>query len=514
MANLTPVEYINIQFPNRGFELISAVRVDSPTSKWKPTVQRVVVLIKVAKKEAMTATLWTNEFESDGTTLKKQGTGYYFHLEDGVAYDKSKSEMETLVSDKQEQLKILNRRIAEINGGGWVITQDPWDPNVVPKSLAPDEPVKTTVTEKPIVQADTSGTSGTSGTSIQTEPQIYGEFTFNVEDAFLFKGNQEFDLLEILYKGLTKEEVEVIEEEEIDEEYEEDPYSAEEEVAMELADTREEARLRNEAAAASLKETDQIGEDVPGSSVKQKDVKEAIITVMDILIKEGGFTKEQAAGICGNIKAESAFKYWNVEDGTANVRPGGMSSDRWDSKRAYGKHYNGGKSSGIGLAQWTYSRRYKMEKYVGEYLADKGISAKTLKARFLDTDPGLHSGDLSTVYGGAGNSLETYLKTIDKLFEAQCSFLQHELKTSYSGIIKTFNGSSPSGNSKRLIKKGFFINQTEGKVAQTVAGYAECVVCDFEVPQPITGGDKDKYKNLVKERTKHAADCLATYNSK
>ena len=233
MANLTPAEYINIQFPNRGFELISAVRVDSPTSKWKPTVQRVVVLIKVAKKEAMTATLWTNEFESDGTTLKKQDTGYYFDLEDGVTYDKSKSEMETLVSDKQEQLKILNRRISEIKGGvygpgGWVITQDPWDPNVVPKSLAPDEPVKTTVTEKPIVQANTSGTSGTSGTSIQTEPQIYGEFTFNVEDAFLFKGNQEFDLLEILYKGLTKEEVEVIEEEEIDEEYEETDYAGDE----------------------------------------------------------------------------------------------------------------------------------------------------------------------------------------------------------------------------------------------------------------------------------------------
>ena len=368
--------------------------------------------------------------------------------------------------------------------------------------------------EKGNVVVEEKKTTGTTGTSVQTEPQIYGEFTFNVEDAFLLKGNQDFDLLEILYKGLTKEEVEVIEEEIIDEEYEEEPYTAEEEVAIDLAEAREEERLRIAAEAALLKDTDQIGEDVPGSPVKQKDVKDAIITVMDILIKEGGFTKEQAAGICGNIKAESAFKYWNVEDGTANVRPGGMSSDRWDSKRAYGKHYSGGKSSGIGLAQWTYSRRYKMEKYVGEYLADKGISAKTLKDRFLDTDPGLHSGDLSTVYGGAGNSLETYLKTIDKLFEAQCSFLQHELKNSYSGIIKTFNGSSPSGNSKRLIKKGFFINQKEGKVAQTVAGYAECVVCDFEVPQPITGGDKDKYKNLVKERTKHATDCLATYNSK
>jgi hypothetical protein len=72
--------------------------------------------------------------------------------------------------------------------------------------------------------------TGTTGTSGQTGPQIYGEFTFNVEDAFLFKGDQDFDLLEILYKGLTKEEEADVpeEEEEIDEEYDETQYMGDE----------------------------------------------------------------------------------------------------------------------------------------------------------------------------------------------------------------------------------------------------------------------------------------------
>ena len=184
MANLTPVEYINIQFPNRGFELISAVRVDSPTSKWKPTVQRVVVLIKVAKKEAMTATLWTNEFESDGTTLKKQGTGYYFEIEDAVTYDKSKSEMEVLVSDKQEQLKILNRRIAEIKGGGWVITQDPWDPNIVPKSLNTTQPVEKPVEkpgEGPVVKKEEVQTDAVVTVKPINPLSIIGKFSLKVK---------------------------------------------------------------------------------------------------------------------------------------------------------------------------------------------------------------------------------------------------------------------------------------------------------------------------------------------
>lgn len=77
--------------------------------------------------------------------------------------------------------------------------------------------------------------TGTTGTSGQTGPEIYGEFTFNVEDAFLLKGNQDFDLLEILYKGLAKEE---IEEEEVDEEFLDDEYEETEYMGEELYDVQ------------------------------------------------------------------------------------------------------------------------------------------------------------------------------------------------------------------------------------------------------------------------------------
>ena len=46
------------------------------------------------------------------------------------------------------------------------------------------------------------------------EPMIYGEFTFNVEDEFIFKGNLEFGTLEVVGKGIIKEEVEDIPQEE------------------------------------------------------------------------------------------------------------------------------------------------------------------------------------------------------------------------------------------------------------------------------------------------------------
>jgi hypothetical protein len=258
------------------------------------------------------------------------------------------------------------------------------------------------------------------------------------------------------------------------------------------------------------------GVTVTGEAVKNPTVAEAIVTVMNALIKEGGLSVNEAAGVCGNIKAESGFKFWNIEDGASNVRPGGMGSNRWDSGKATGKNYSGKVFSGTGLAQWTYGRRYNYEKYVGEWLTKKGISTKALKNGFFDTDPGLHGSDYDKVYGGAGDKLEAYLKTVPHLFDAASSFLQHELKTTYAGIIKIMRGASPTGNAGTLIKNGFFINKSGGKVAQTVEGFAELVVCNFEVPGPvgqgINGHGRDDYNKLIKERTKLAQDCLATYN--
>jgi hypothetical protein len=269
-----------------------------------------------------------------------------------------------------------------------------------------------------------------------------------------------------------------------------------------------------------------------GAVIKNQTERQLIITLMGFLITEGKFSPEEAAGICGNVKSESGFKCWNVEDWCANVKPTGMGSDRWDKGKAQKGNYaidgKRGWFSGIGLCQWTWGRRYDMEKYCGEWLTKEGITApKMLKNKFLDTNPALHKGDTTYFKDGAGANLEEYMKTIPKLFEAQCSFLAHEFKTKYKGVIAIMRGGPAKGNTKTLMDNEVFINHTNRIVNKTISGYAECVVCNFEVPgdvgnvrikSKLTGKEGAKkikaYKAMVAKRSKNAADCLATWKSK
>jgi hypothetical protein len=360
-------------------------------------------------------------------------------------------------------------------------------------------------------------------------PTAVGEvqFKFNVEkiDTFIVVGGTVSPPLEFIIvpndgTQYIIDTPDVFNDDDLGEEYQESDFSGLDEQAIELSlDRPMETKAYQEnlnSGPNDVLDNNTGGVTVTGEAVKNPTVAEAIVTVMKALIKEGGLSVNEAAGVCGNIKAESGFKFWNIEDGASNIRPGGMGSNRWDIGKATGKNYSSKVFSGTGLAQWTYGRRYNYEKYVGEWLTKKGVSTKALKNGFFDTDPGLHSSDYNKVYGGAGDQLEAYLKTVPYLFDAACSFLQHELKTSYAGIIKIMRGANPSGNAGTLIKNGFFVNKSGGKVAQTVEGFAELVVCNFEVPGPvgqgINGKGRDDYNKLVKERTKLAQDCLATYN--
>ena len=377
----------------------------------------------------------------------------------------------------------------------------------------------------------TTGTETTVGntiTAVKVEsPTAVAEvqFKFNVEktDTFVVVGGTVSPPLEFTIvpnDGAQYLTPDVFNDDDLGEEYQETGFSGLDEQALELSVDRpmETASYQENLNSGpnDVLDPSPSGSTVTGEAVKNPTVAEAIVTVMNALIKEGGLSVNEAAGVCGNIKAESGFKFWNIEDGASNVRPSGMGSNRWDAGKATGKNYSGKVFSGTGLAQWTYGRRYNYEKYVGEWLTKKGVSTKALKNGFFDTDPGLHSSDYNKVYGGAGDQLEAYLKTVPHLFDAACSFLQHELKTSYAGIIKIMRGANPSGNAGTLIKNGFFVNKSGGKVAQTVEGFAELVVCNFEVPGPvgqgINGKGRDDYNKLVKERTKLAQDCLATYN--
>lgn len=90
------------------------------------------------------------------------------------------------------------------------------------------EPVKVT-TETPPVQGNTNSV-------VTNEPKIYGEFTFNVEDEYIFRG-LDFGKLEIISKGVLKDEVtyfpdEILDEEGLDEEYVESDFQGLEEAEM------------------------------------------------------------------------------------------------------------------------------------------------------------------------------------------------------------------------------------------------------------------------------------------
>lgn len=158
MANLKPEEYLKLQYPNNtDWVLIRSVRIDSPKSTLKKDVQVFMWLLKVGKKEAAIMTFMTNSYEADLVTYKKENANSWFIvLGYAMTYDMGKSEMENLLSDSKAQLDMLNKRLPHIQEGadvirgvtGWVITQDPWDPNVVPPSLKPPntEPAPTTTT--------------------------------------------------------------------------------------------------------------------------------------------------------------------------------------------------------------------------------------------------------------------------------------------------------------------------------------------------------------------------------
>ena len=165
MANLTPNEYLLSQFGNPDWVLIRAVRVDSPNSYWENSVQPLIWLVKKTKKTAQVISLYTNNYEADGITYKKYDNGTYFKINFSYEISLSKSDMESLLSDNERQIKIINNSISDKNGitdGPWVITQDPWDPNVVLESLKKentDVSVTNTQNDTPVESVDNGSPS-------------------------------------------------------------------------------------------------------------------------------------------------------------------------------------------------------------------------------------------------------------------------------------------------------------------------------------------------------------------
>ena len=390
-----------------------------------------------------------------------------------------------------------------------------------------------------------------------TESKLSGEFTFNVEKekTFVVVGNQNFALKigDLIIEGLTTSSVIespktidlgdgiiMIDDGEGDEidPYAENPYQGMDEeqiISIQLSEQRYTDK-REEEIKKNIENNEENPPLKDGTPIKDAKMSDKIVILMNTLIA-GGFTVNQAAGIAGNVKAESRLEQFNVENGGGNIRPGGMGAKRWNAENALGKNYAGSAFSGIGLCQWTYGGRYKMEEYVGKYLTNKGVKTSNLKDGFFNTDPSQFSSDYNKVYGGAGDILEKHLASVEYLFEAQCKFLNDIWLSDPSGkpaVKKNIKGGL-SGNTATICGHGHFVNQSGGEPnTSTVGGACEIFLCDGEVPGPVgwainknaktlnkagkTAGPGEKtrldiYRETVAERTKCAMDVLATYNS-
>jgi len=227
-------------------------------------------------------------------------------------------------------------------------------------------------------------------------------------------------------------------------------------------------------------------------------------TMMDAFV-QSGFTVAQAAGIVGNIFAESGMKEWNIENGHQDQQPNSQGS--WDIEGQY---------SGISLMQWTYGNRDKWEKYVGEYLmntpgADK---SKIVNGRLI-TNPAF--------YDGKGTTVEEYLKTLPGLFDASVAYAVKSYVPGLGNFTKMMKDGVPRGNTLSIVNNGAFMNIVGGKLdVSSTATVCEIFLCDGEVPGTVGAANdkggisaavKQAYQESVIHRVEYAIQVFNSYNT-
>lgn len=258
-------------------------------------------------------------------------------------------------------------------------------------------------------------------------------------------------------------------------------------------------------AKLSLKLVGTLGIEGAGGGINtQLNADQAVKTraVMDAFVNKG-YTVEQAAGIVGNILAESGMKEWNIENGWQDTSRGNRS---WADV-----HY-----SGIGLMQWTYGNRDEFEIFVGNYLTNTpGADLSRVKNGRLDTDP--------ASYDGKGNTVEEYLKTLGGLFDASVAFAVESYVPGLGNFTKMLKDGIPRGNTASIIKNGGFMNVVNGKLdVNSVATVCEIFLCDGEVPGTVGAANNaggvsaaviQAYQESVNERVERAIGVYNSYKS-
>ena len=116
--------------------------------------------------------------------------------------------------------------------------------------------------------------------------------------------------------------------------------------------------------------------------------------IWNFLTRTAGFTKEGAAGLMGNLYAESALEPTNLQN--SYERSLGMSDASYTSKVDDGSYNNFvNDSAGYGLAQWTYySRKQKLLDYVkskGASIGDLGTQLEFLVQELQSSYPSVYN---------------------------------------------------------------------------------------------------------------------------
>ena len=195
MANLTPQEYVKNDYGD--FNLIRAIRIDSTNSVFKSSVQFFIWIIQTEDKKAKIINLWTDNYEADGTTYKKNSNGKYFEIDENnsivVIKRKSDIEFNKFILDKEEQNKYINERLKY--NGPWVVTQDPWDSNSIPPKSAP--PIILSVKSTDIDPIQPTIVDVSSLPSKYQPTKLQDDFTFDVtkDKTFVISGGNNGNLV-------------------------------------------------------------------------------------------------------------------------------------------------------------------------------------------------------------------------------------------------------------------------------------------------------------------------------
>lgn len=176
----------------------------------------------------------------------------------------------------------------------------------------------TTVTETKGTTASGTTASGTTA-SVASDTGAYGEFTFNVEEEFFFKGNIEFGTLEIIGKGIIKEEAEPTPPDEmpdgevLDEEYtEEESIATEEQIFVPNLDQLDTSSINIETLN-NIKGYDPENPDETLSTNSDakypisKNTDSNIKKIMEVAKKSGVTNKYSIAAMLAICKKESGF---------------------------------------------------------------------------------------------------------------------------------------------------------------------------------------------------------------